>query len=132
MDLLRGEGHSFSNQTFYRAWGETESHLASAENIVDAPLNRIPAPDQVGMATRPRARGHLYNVELAVHDPQTGEVAFHSWGIKSNKLISIGSALRMAVDSWVESQQRGRNSPEGRALGGYVSSALKLVGPEDE
>lgn len=128
---MRDKGHSFADEVFRRIWAETEDHVARSKSLVDAPLNRVPTPDQVGIATRPRARGYLYNVEVAVHDSETGEVAFHAWGVRSKKLISIGAALRMAVDSWAESQQQGRGTPEGRALGGFVSSVLKLVGPEE-
>ena len=131
MRLLRDQGHSFSDQTFRRVWAETIDHLAKVESVSNAPLNRLPTPDQIGVATRPRARGYLYNVEIAVHDAETGEVAFHAWGVRTKKLISIGNALRMAVDSWAESQQTGRGTPEGRALGGFVSNVLNLVGPEE-
>lgn len=129
--LLREQGHSFADSTFRRVWAETLDHLSKVESVTQQPLNRLPSPDQVGIATRPRARGYLYNVEIAVHDPTTQEVGFHAWGVRSNKLISLGNALRMAVDSWAESQQTGRGTPEGRALGGFVSSVLQLVGPEE-
>lgn len=131
MRLLRDQGLRFSDTTFRRTWAETIDHLSKVESIAHAPINRVPTPDQVGIATRPRARGYLYNVEVAVHDSETGEVAFHAWGVRSKKLISIGSAMRMAVDSWTESQRQGRGTPEGRALGGFVSGVLNLVGPED-
>lgn len=129
--VLRDAGYSFADQTFRRLWGETVDHLSKVENVSHAPLNRVPTPDQIGVATRPKARGYLYNVEVAVHDPQTGEVAFHAWGVRTKKLVSIGAALRMAVDSWADSQTKGRGTPEGRALGGFISSVLNLVGPEE-
>jgi hypothetical protein len=125
---LRDSGHQIADKTFYRLWGETVDHLSKAEAFVDTPLNRRPSVDQIGIATRPRARGYLYNVEIAVHNPDSGEVAFHSWGVRSQKLISIGNALQQAVNSWTDSQLRGRGTPEGRALGGTLSSVLQLVG----
>lgn len=132
MRELRAAGLHFADRTFRRTWGETVDHTSKVENVSHAPLNRIPTPDQVGIATRPKARGYLYNVEVAVHDPTTGEVAFHAWGVRSKKLISVGAALRAAVDSWTDSQSKGRGTPEGRALGGFVSSVLNLVGPEED
>jgi len=131
LNELRDRGFSVANKTFYRLWGETVDHLAKSETFVDTPLNRRPSIDQIGIATRPRARGYLYNVEIAVHNPDSGEVAFHSWGVRSQKLISIGNALQQAVSSWQESENSGRGSVEGRALGGTLSSVLQLVG-EDE
>lgn len=131
LNYLRENGQSIADKTFYRLWGETVDHLSKSEAFVDTPLNRRPSVDQIGIATRPRARGYLYNVEIAVHNPDTGEVAFHSWGVRSKKLISVGNALSQAVNSWAESQKRGRGTPEGRALGGVLSGVLKLVG-EDE
>lgn len=128
---LRDNGLSIKTQTFYRLWGETKSHLAKAEQFVSAPLNRRPSVDEIGIATRPRARGYLYNVEIAAQDPITGEVSFHSWGVRSQRLISVGAALRKAVDSWTAAQEGERGSPEGRALGGTMSNILQLVGPDD-
>lgn len=131
LKYLRGQGFSIADKTFYRLWGETESHIAQRGAFVETPLNRRPNPDQIGIATRPRARGYLYNVEIAVHDPYTGEVAFHAWGYRSQKLVSVGTALQGAVESWTNSQLRGRGTPEGRALGAGLTSVLNLVG-EDE
>lgn len=129
--LLREQGHSIADKTFYRLWGETQAHISQRGTFVDTPLNRRPNPDQIGIATRPRARGYLYNVEIAVHDPATNEVSFHAWGYRTQKLVSISTALQGAVNSWTESQNRGRGTPEGRALGAGLSSVLQLVG-EDE
>lgn len=131
LEFLRDQGHAIADATFYRLWGETVDQLSKRGALVDTPLHRKPTPDQIGRATRPRARGILTNVEIAVHDPHTGEVSFHAWGVRSQDTISIGNAIRRAVDSWTEAQQRGRNTPEGRALGGMVTSVLRLVG-EDE
>lgn len=132
MRVLRDAGHSFADATFYRVWGETIDHLSKVESVVHAPLNRVPTPDQIGTATRPQARGYLYNVEVAVHDPNTGEVSFHAWGIRSQKPISIGAALKRAVSSWTEVRdEQAENYDMGRALGGFVSSVLQLVAPEE-
>lgn len=128
---LREAGHSIADKTFYRLWGETIDHLSKSEAFTETPLSRRPSPDQIGIATRPRARGYLYNVEIAVHDPLSGEVSFHAWGVRSQKLISVGNALQKAVESWTDSQSRGRGTPEGRALGAILGSTLQLVGPED-
>ena len=128
---LRSQGQSIADKTFYRLWGETIDHLSKSQGIVDVPLHRKPPPDLIGTATRPRARGYLTNVEIAVHDPHTGEISFHAWGVRSKEAISIGNAIRKAVDSWVDAQSGARGTPEGRALGGMVTSVLHLVG-EDE
>lgn len=125
---LRNSGQSIADKTFYRLWGETVDHLSKSEAFIDTPLNRRPSIDQIGIATRPRARGYLYNVEIAVHNPDSGEVAFHSWGVRSQKLISVGNAIQQAVSSWQESENSGRGSVEGRALGGVLSGVLQLVG----
>lgn len=131
MRVLRDQGHSFSDTLFRRVWAETQDHLSKTEAVQGVPLNRIVPPELQGTATRPKARGKLYNVELAVLDKETNEVSFHVWGVRSKKDISVASALRMAVDSWVASQESGRNSPPGTALGGILTSVLNLVGPED-
>lgn len=131
MRELRDAGHSFSDQLFRRVWAETIEHLSSSEALQGTPLNRLPSDASIGTATRPKARGYLYNVELAVHDPSTGEVSFHAWGVRTQKLISLGSALRMATDTWTELGASDRGTPEGRAVGGFVSSVLNLVGPEE-
>lgn len=129
--FVRERGESIGNESWYRAWGETVATLAKGASFVDTPLHRRPTVDQIGKATRPRARGYLYNIEVAVQDPLTKEIAFHVWGVRSDKLISIGSAINMAVNSWTESKKLGRDTPPGRALGGFVSSVLNMVG-EDE
>lgn len=131
MDVLRSQGHTFSDTMFRRVWAETQDHLAKSEALTGIPLNRVPPPEVIGTATRPKARGYLYQTEMAVHDPTTGEVSFHVWGVRSQRRISLGNALRMAVDSWNASQESGRGSPPGIILGGMVTSVLNLVGPED-
>lgn len=131
MRELRDAGHSFSDQLFRRVWAETIDHAQKSERIRDVPLNRKPSADQIGIATRPHARGYLYNVEIAVHDPETGEVSFHAWGIRTQKLISLGNALRRAVDSWTDRGLATGETYNETALGGFVSGVLNLVGPEE-
>lgn len=128
---IRENGLSVADATWYRLWGETQAHLANQEAFVDSPLNRRPSVDQIGIATRPRARGYLYNIQLAVHDPNTGEVSFHAWGYRSNKLVSISTAIAGAIDSYNGAQELNRESLQGRVMGGFTDSVLNLVGPDD-
>lgn len=123
---------SIADKTFYRLWGETVDYLARKQNANTVPLHRRPTPDVIGTATRPRARGYLHEIEVAVQDPHSGEVSFHAWGVRTQKLISVGRILEMAVNSWAESQMQGRGTPEGRALGAMFLGTLHLIGEDDE
>lgn len=131
LSTVRSYGYSVSRQTFSKLWGEAIHHASIKEGFTEGSINRVPDASEIGIATRPRARGFLYNIEMAIENQDTGEVEFHTWGVRSNRPITLSTALQKAVESWTESQQRGRNTPEGRALGGMVSSVLQLVGPDE-
>jgi len=129
LSYVRERGQSISNRSWYRAWGEMVAHLARVESAATVPLNRIHLPEQIGTAVKPRARGMYYPVELAIEDELTGEVSFHTWGVRSRAPISVGNILSQAVLSWQDAKQRGRGTPPGRALGGIVTDAIEFVAP---
>lgn len=128
---VRSYGYEVGQQTFSRLWGEALHHMEIREGFQTGSINRVPLPSEVGRATRPRARGLLYNIEVAVENPDTKEIEFHTWGVRSKRPLTLNTALRKAVESWTASQERGRNTPPGRALGGMVTSVLNLVGPDE-
>lgn len=131
LNTVRSYGYDVTQRTFSRLWGEAQHHMALREGFQSGSINRTPLPSEIGVATRPRARGLLYNIEVAVENPDTKEVEFHTWGVRSNRPLTLNTALKKAVESWTASQERGRGTPPGRALGGMVTSVLNLVGPDE-
>lgn len=128
---LRSQGHSIATGTFYRLWGETKDQLARKGQFADAPLNRVISPDQMGRATRPYARGPLYNVQIAVEDPTTGEIGFHAWSVKSSRPLAHGTILRRAIEGWELAQEEGGAAYMGRSVGALLEDAILLVGENE-
>jgi hypothetical protein len=131
-DLLRSQGQSFGDTRFDRAWAETIDFLSRKKITEAAPLNRKLSPDEIGTATRPRARGFLAQVELLIEDPTTKEVAFHTWGARSPEPMSPNWYLRKAIDEWIASGKAGRGTPKGTPVGGMVSGAVEFVAPSPD
>lgn len=131
LQRLRDMGLGVRRQTFLRAWGETRAAADRSGAVQTAPLDRAPIGGEITVAGRPRARGYLYNVNVAVEDPVTKEVYFTPWGVRSAELLTYGAALAQAVESFAGAADFGRGTPEGRALGATVEDVLQLV-PEDD
>lgn len=131
LNTVRSYGYDVEESTFSRLWAEAMHHIEIREGFQTGSINRVPLPSEIGQATRPRARGLLYNIEIAVQHPQTSEVEFHTWGVRSNRPLTLNTALKKAVESWEAAKERGRGTPPGIALGGMVTSVLNLVGPNE-
>jgi hypothetical protein len=128
---LRARGFSISTESFYRLWGETQDYLARGGAHSDAPLNRVIQPSMIGKATRPRARGYLHTVQLAVEDPHSGEVGFNLWTIRTSRPLAHGTILRRAVEDWEGFRESEQGALYGRVLGAFLENSVQLVG-EDE
>lgn len=128
LQTLRDRGFSISTGTFYRLWGETQDQVARKGSWTDAPLNRVITPDQMGTATRPNARGPLYHVQIAVEDPETGEIGFHAWSVRSSRPLAHSTILRRAIEGWQLAQDEGGASYMGRSVGALLEDAIMLVG----
>lgn len=129
---LREQGFAIRDSTFFRLWGETRDQIGRKGAFADAPLNRVITPDQMGTATRPRARGFLYHVQIAVEDQHSGEIGYHAWSVRSNRPLAHGTILRRATEGWQLAQSEGGAAYMGRSVGALLDDALQLVGEDED
>lgn len=129
--FFSSRGITIGQKRLGRLVGETRDMLDRRETLAQIPLNRKISPSEVGTATRPKARGPLVNVELAIWDPDVQEVGYHTWGVRSADWMSPAWYIQRAIEDWIATGKLGRGTPEGVPLGGVIGNAVELVGPED-
>lgn len=128
---LANQGIKIGKRRLGTLVGETQFLLGNRETLAALPLNRKISPTEVGQASRPKARGPLVNVELAIWDTETESIGYHTWGVRSAEWMSPAWYIQTAIDDWINTAKVGRGTPEGTPLGGVIGSAVELVAEED-
>lgn len=128
--VFRGQGINIGKRRLGTLIGETQFLMGNRETLAQLPLNRKISPTEVGQASRPKARGPLVNVELAIWDPDVQSIDYHTWGVRSSEWMSPAWYIQTAIDDWIATSKLGRGTPEGTPLGGVIGGAVELVGEE--
>lgn len=98
LSWYRSLGGRISNQIWYQLRGELEASLAAREGIYDEPQHLRPTQESIRQWTTSKARGYIQQVEVLVHERDTGQVVSVPYSSMGRTLRSRAAIVREALD----------------------------------
>ena len=116
---FRAAGGSISDQSWFRAWRQVADSLERAGAVAEAPLRRRPETGEVQASGWQTKQRYTYMVDVTFRVFGTRIIETRTLAVTSDRLLTYGSALQSALDTFAE----GEDEPSGEnqvGLGGVV------------
>lgn len=123
----RSQGLRIGTSIWFQTYNVERNNLALRSSALDLPLNRRPTPDEIGQIVTVRRKGFLYRVVGALQDDETGAFKTTVVSVKTDKLITRGAAIQMAMDSFQDPDNIYPNT----LLGAFTAGVFEMTPGED-